>query len=355
MNNDRIAGKIVLTMLTLALVAGCAGVGPKTISRDRFDYIEAISSSWKKQTLLNLVKIRYVDAPVFLEVSAIISQYEIGGDIQLGATANPLGGDSQTVGGSTSYTDRPTITYNPLKGEKFARSLMEPIPLSAFLALIQSQYPVDFVFRVGVHTINGLNNSFGGRLMGHSVHPDFPKLIAALRRIQLSGGLGMRVKSDGDERSTAMFFRKEHPVEMDKDINTVATILGLDKNARDFRVRYGAYAADDQEIAVITRSMLQIIADLASYIEVPPQDVQEGRVAAGSGETVSGMPPLIRIHSSTGTPDDAFVAVWYRKAWFYINDTDVASKRMFSFLMMLSSLTETSAQTGAPIVTVPTN
>jgi hypothetical protein len=29
-----------------------------------------------------------------------------------------------TVGGNASYTDRPTITYTPLSGDKFARSLL---------------------------------------------------------------------------------------------------------------------------------------------------------------------------------------------------------------------------------------
>lgn len=38
--------------------AGCAGVGPGTVNRDRFDYTMAISDSWKHQMLLNMVKIR---------------------------------------------------------------------------------------------------------------------------------------------------------------------------------------------------------------------------------------------------------------------------------------------------------
>lgn len=355
MKVHQIASKTVGIILTLVLMAGCAGMGPKTVSRDRFDYIEAISGSWKKQMLLNLVKVRYVDAPVFMEVSAIISQYEIGGNVNLEATLNSQFGNSQIVGGSATYFDRPTITYNPLTGEKFTRSLMRPIPIRAFLGLIQSQYPVDFVFRICVHTINGVSNSFGGKLMQSSAHTDFPRLIETLLRIQQAGGLGMRVRSDGDQRSVVMFFRDEGPVEIEEDINTVATILGLDKSVRDFRVLYGAYAADDKEIAVITRSMLQIIADLASYIEVPSGDVQEGRVAAGlAGKKVSGMLPLIRVHNNNDFPEDAFVAVRYRDSWFYIDDTDLESKRMFSFLMMLFSLTETGPQAGSPLVTVPT-
>ena len=48
--------------VVLVLLAGCSGFGPLTVSRDRFDYTEAISDSWKRQMLFNLVKIRYGDA-----------------------------------------------------------------------------------------------------------------------------------------------------------------------------------------------------------------------------------------------------------------------------------------------------
>jgi hypothetical protein len=48
-----------------------------------FYYFNAISNSWKKQRLLNLVKTRYVEAPVFVEVSSIISQYTLEGQINL--------------------------------------------------------------------------------------------------------------------------------------------------------------------------------------------------------------------------------------------------------------------------------
>jgi hypothetical protein len=353
----KIRFKVILTALALILLAGCTGIGPGTVTRDRFDYVNAISNSWKKQMLLNLVKVRYVDAPVFMEVASIISQYAVEGKINLGASWNdPVFGDSQIVGGSGKYTDRPTITYNPLVGEKFTRSLMTPIPVSGFLSLIQADYPADFMFRICVQTINGIDNRFGGKLMGRSAHPDFYRLIAAIRRIQKAGGLGMRVEPIGKKKATVMFFRKEHSDELAVELELVDQILGLDPEAREYYVAYGAYPANDKEVAILTRSMLQIIADLASYIDVPAKDVQEGRVAPSLvDENESGIPPLIRIRSDASRPDDAFVKVQYRGGWFYIDDRDLDSKRIFSFLMMLFSLTETGAQTGAPIVTVPTN
>ena len=348
--------KPVIMMLILILLAGCSGIGPSTVDRDRFDYVNALSNSWKKQMLLNLVKIRYLDAPVFLDVSSVISQYAIEGKINLGASWNdPILGDSQMLGGSGKYTDRPTITYTPLTGDKFSRSLMTPIPIRAFLFLIQSDYPVDFLFRIAVQTVNGIDNRFGPKMIGRSADPKFYRLIEALRRIQRSGGLGMRVKPIGKKQAVVVFFRSKLSDEIAKDINTVQQILGLSPEAKEIRAIYGAFAADDREIAILTRSMLQIMIELASYIDVPAKDIKEGRVALSSDENVPGIPPLIRIQSDVSRPENALVTIPYRDNWFWIDDTDLASKRIFSFLMMLFSLTETGEKYSVPIVTVPTN
>ena len=84
MKNIRL--NVIITTLLVILLTGCAGIGPGTIARDQFDYVGALSDSWKKQMLLNLIKIRYADAPMFLEVSSIINQYEVEREINLSAT-----------------------------------------------------------------------------------------------------------------------------------------------------------------------------------------------------------------------------------------------------------------------------
>jgi hypothetical protein len=350
---------LVVAVCAALVAAGCTGVGPKTVARDRFDYVSAISESWKRQNLLNLVKMRYADAPVFMDVTSVISQYAVEGEINLSATwADSPIGNSQSVGGTGRYTDRPTITYSPVAGERFTRSYMTPIPLSGVLFMLQSGYSADLVMRICVHTINGIENQYGGLATGKAADPRFLELIQAMRRLQEAGGLGMRVRPEGDTRAIVMFFRQAPDPAFASDLQTIRELLGLDPEAREFEVVYGSFPANGKEIAILTRSMLQVTIDFSSFIDVPAAHVQEGRVMLAkttlAGEE-QGFPRLVRIRSSESRVEDAYAAVRYRDHWFYIDDRDYVSKVIFYFYMLLSSLTETGGQAAAPIVTVPTN
>jgi hypothetical protein len=235
---------------------------------------------------------------------------------------------------------------------------MTPIPLPGILFLLQSGYPADYVIRVTVHTINGMENRYGGSLTGRSADQRFHDLLGALRRIQQAGGMGMRVKPMGEKQALVMFLRPTTDEAIAEDLKKSKKLLGLNPEASEFRVVYGSFAANDTEIAILSRSMLQILIDFASYIDVPPSDVAEGRVYAvqrEQDETEAEFPPLIRVRNSASKPDDAYVSVRYRDRWFWIDDRDYPSKRMFTFMMFLFSLTETGGQQAAPIVTVPTN
>src|SRR4051794_35762766 len=145
---------------------GCRHIGPKTVEMDRFDYSSAIADSWKQQTLLNIVKLRYMDLPVFMDVASVVSGYSL----QTGVSVNALVTDNNykqgnlgAIGGQAIYTDRPTITYVPMTGEKFLHGLITPIDPKNIFFMLQSGYAADFVLGLTVESLNGVRNSSTAR------------------------------------------------------------------------------------------------------------------------------------------------------------------------------------------------
>jgi hypothetical protein len=358
------ATRVGVVLMGLPLLAGCLGIGAGSVTRDRFDYTAAVAESWKSQMLLNLVKLRYGDAPVFLDVGQIVTGYTMqstfsaAGTIFNTNTVVPgVPNSSIGLGAQGQFTDRPTITYTPLVGERFARSMMMPIPPSAILNVIQAGYPVDAVFRLGVQAVNGVDNRRVQVQHVRPANPEFYVLLRDLRRLQTLGDIGVRRQRVDKDELLTFVLRPNLAAAVEHALINALTILGLDPAAREFRVVYGAVAANDKEIALLSRSIREVLVDLASVITVPEVHVTERRVGPTPEADLGPegpVPPLIRIASSPDRPGDAFVAAPYRGYWFSIDDRDIPSKIVFSFLMFLFTFVETESKEATPILTIPT-
>jgi len=110
--------------------------------------------------------------------------------------------------------------------------------------------------------------------------------------------------------------------------------------------------SEKDEIAVLSRSVLEILSEFSFGVEVPPVHVEEGRALASPKFEGYWVPPTIHIRSGPEQPTDALVAVPYRDLWFWIEDTDLESKRHFAFALILVSLAESGGDSRGPIVTV---
>ena len=83
--------------------------------------------------------------PIFLEVAQVIAGYQLqsalSGSFTLGNFTASLIDRLTATGGATAastYTDRPTVVYQPLTGVDFLKRLMTPIPPSSVLFMLQS-------------------------------------------------------------------------------------------------------------------------------------------------------------------------------------------------------------------------
>lgn len=339
----------------LALFSGCSSVGPPTLDRDRLDYSSAIASSWQRQMLLNIVKLRYGDTPLFLEVTSVINQYTVEASGSLAATTGRGGNEVLGVGGR--YTDRPTVTYSPLTGQAFTNRLLTPVSPVSLFALVQAGWPIDFIFRIAVRQINGISNT-SAAFLPKVADPEYERLIAAMRRIEDSGRLSLRfLERRGDQgtvdESAVVLVIGEPTSDLVPDLEVVRDILGLTMPSGAFEITYGAGATKPNEIAVLSRSMLEILMELGHTIDVPVEDIESGRTKSSLYHTGSrDIPPPISIHSGTSRPQSALVAVEYRGRWFWIDDDDIDSKYTLTFMLILFSLSESGSAGQGPVLTV---
>jgi hypothetical protein len=207
------------------------------------------------------------------------------------------------------------------------------------------------VLQTVVGSINGLRNS----ALGLGAEPGFYKLVEALSRIQRNAGLGIRVEPRKDNNSVMVVMRRDDTNEaLMKDAFIVQDLLNLENGISEFEIAYGLVPKTNHEVAMLSRSMLEIMLQLGLGIDIPSEHTKDGRVLTGAWKTGDvAVRPLVHIRSGLQRPDDTYAAVPYKGYWYWIDDKDVASKRTFTFLMILFSLAETGQPSASPVVTVP--
>jgi hypothetical protein len=350
---------LAVALVGVLVLTGCTHLGPQTVTMDRFDYSTAIADSWKQQTLLNIVKLRYMDLPVFVDVASIVSGYSLETGLSVGGSlpqTPSLGGDTTTLGGSARFTDRPTITYVPLTGEKFLRGLITPIDPKNIFFMLQAGYPADFLLGLTVESLNGLHNRSATAGAMREAEPEFTRVLALMREVQAAGAVGMRVEEDKIKNSNAVLFFQSDDISADitEKIAEIRRLLKLPVAQQKYVLTYSPVRGAEGELAVNSRSMLQIMTAFASYLDVPEAHLKDhSAVVAFENSAPENRQNSVRIHSGKEKPVNAFAAVQYRQHWFWIDAGDWQTKRALTAVMFFFTLAETGSNEGLPLITIP--
>lgn len=341
-------------LVSFLLLSACASMGPSTIDRDRVDYGTSMHESVKRELLGNIVGLRYMEAPIFVEISSVINQYSLSGTVAAGFGVNNsfTGGNTSSLGANGTWEDRPTITYSPITGKKFAESLLTPVKPEALFALIQSGWPTDLMFRLTVGSINGVEDSGGGK----QADTGFRELMAAWQRLRDTRVIGLRRSGAPDaEKAKIVLYVNDSDMsaQIADDLRLLRDTLKLDPTATEYTLSYGLVPDEPNEIAVLTQSILDSMVDLAGQVDVPPEHVEEGRTRATFvDEGLGGS--LFKVHYSREEPDpdDTYTSVYNRGYWFYIDDRDMLTKRTFGVLQLILSLTDSGTGSRGPVVSI---
>ncbi len=341
-------------------VAGCTGFGPSTLSYQQADYAAALADAGKRQTLMNIVKLRYGDVPAFVTVNQILAGYSLQGTFSAGTELLTGGSfrlsDDANIGVGGTFTNSPTITYAPVTGAAFARTFLAPLQPADLFGLMLSSVPAELVLSLGLHSLGPYNNERSTVSAQLPADPEFVEVLALLLELQRAGRLALDLSVRSQERIATI--KLGHGDTDDSPERRLRRLLTLPDDSDTFEIVYSLGTAAPGRIPIRTRSLLEVLGQLAADIAVPAADLRSGRTEPGDrasypGSSRPGLVPRVRVRHGFLQPHDAFVAIPYDGDWFWIANDDFASKRVFSFVMLLLSLSESSRPGQPPVITIP--
>lgn len=327
-----------LALACAAVLSACAGLGPRYLAAGRPLYNEAVQETEAQQLLLNIVRQRYNDPVMFLDVTNITSKatYSIGGTARAVIPFAGTGSVTPEIG--PRIEDSPLIFYTPNNGEKFVRQVLTPLDLRTLTLVLQAGWSIERVLALAGESLAGIRNSGSA----------YRELAAALRDLQRAGDMTIGIETGGAAPTLVLGFS---PGARDLPAYQAACkALRAACGGEPIHIRYGFGApADGAPAGLATRSLYSALFYLANAVDVPPQDTSAARGRGPGGPDEN----LFRVRTSASEPAAAAVKVRYRGAWFYISDTDADSKVTFALLSMLLTLQSGDTAKMAPLLMLP--
>jgi hypothetical protein len=353
--------------MAVILSAGCQSIGPKIMEQSHSDYNGAVISAMDRQLLTNIVRLKYRENPMFLEVSSVTENWRLGFDVGLdkselltreAGTNSSFYGPKAVIGESQS----PTISYRPVRGKEFIKHMMTPIPLNVTLGMSLSGWKLQRVFNTCIEKINDVENAptaSGPTPWNSPNYEKFYRMTDMLKELEDADLVVIGIDPQSNQR---LIMRIKESAAQNQKIVNFKNILGLDQSKNEFRFENNFLKSSSGDLVVRTRSLMGVLFYLSHAVEVPEEDVKRGIVqttfnADGSvfDWTNNASGTLLRVHCSKSKPENAFIEVKYRNNWFYIADNDLHSKSTFMFISTLFNLQagEASSSDVVPMLTIP--
>jgi hypothetical protein len=412
-----VAGVIVSCLASLTM--SCTQTrGPELVVNSHIDYNKAVNQVLKEELLLNVVRRRYMEAPQFISVSSISSNFSTSSSVGAEGSVADLGNDNvfgSGIDASVSFSDSPTITITPRQGEDIAKQLHGPLSVAVVADLVTAGYPVPGVLNM---LVEGINNLRGPDLRYDLFRPGSTEWIEAIALIEefynngtllvdrfrwndpynahaypaesITPEMWITTLSTGARRWKSYdggktFFFTTHEMApaiwLDTDVRTspngqrLIELLNVQPDVKkkiwileSARVPDGADLADRPDtprptLKLRMRSLYNVLNFYSYGVHVPPEDERDGRAtdlcsfreAVANGE-IDDYSQRLAIRYSKEVPESVFLMVRYRGLWFYIDDQDIKSKGGFNALYDLWQLSiKAPSSQGQPVTTIQVN
>ncbi|QFY44683.1 hypothetical protein F6R98_20325 [Candidatus Methylospira mobilis] len=343
------------------LISGCNNsFGPDGLRGTHPLYNEAIVSTINEQFVQNIVRLHYRDPTFFLDVSNVAATLKLEFSGGLYQSSLGSGSDILKLNALSTYSTQPTISYSPLQGENFVKSMLSPIPVEALFSLIASGWNGGRVFGVCVERVNGLENAPSASGPTPSLAPEKDQPFNRLMELMVKAVDNKVVMLHADPKTKEPMLGISASPDHSAVTSEIKQLLGLDENIDIYRINGEFTKPRPDTVSIRTRSLMSIMFYLSHHVDSPELHKQEGLVTVTRdkhgtefdwGKTAAGK--SFHILQSDTYPEKAFVAIPYRGYWFYLADNDLESKSTFMLLTQLFRLEAGAAKSVGPALTIP--
>ncbi|HBJ85570.1 MAG TPA: hypothetical protein DDZ88_17175 [Verrucomicrobiales bacterium] len=352
------------------LLGACGSVGSRQIKSERTNYNLAVQETEDSQLLLNLVRLKYHDTPVFLELTGITSQSTFESGLSNGDPIAEIAQPPSLIwkpGPNLTFSAQPTVSYMPLHGEKFAQQLLAPIKIESLMLLYRSGWSLQNILQLCVQRLNKIENAVHASGPTPETAPryeDFASIVSSLVKLKHSGHLDFVYEAFPTPKDATRIVLHVSPTAFHlRHVQDLLKRLNLAPGKEHYPVTYSLVehggSAELDHLEVETRSLQGLLYFLSQAVEVPDKDVKDGLVTVtrtadgGTFDWAKATQGLLRVRSSATRPPKASTKVQYRGSWFYIADSDLVSKSTFSLVTQLVSLQSGDSARLTPVLTLP--
>jgi len=392
---------------------GCK-VGPRLYKTSFTQYNDAVRTTLDEQMLANLVRIRYFQSPIFLQVSSLNTSFAVGGNI--GGSAGDGGSYGASIGGS--YEERPTISFSMPESRAYYGRLLAPLSADQVTSLVLAGFDSELVFRTAARGINGLKNlsaDFENSSEETLAYTRFKEAFGLIKKLRSEGIVDLelggketswsspvKVDAKGDIAQVLLLGAASYAMSNDAEIvsypngqwqthkyekhmalrfspsakysadaRRLKKLLGLQIDRNNFSIVEAEMVNAEKargilgqspgaldstviwsEIGLRGRSMLEIMQVAAKEVQVPTEDVERGTASPNRSPDQPGADWLV-IKSSNSEPKSSSLRVKIRDHWFYIDDTDLQSRETFAMLTALFAVVGGTVPGAHPVLTLP--
>lgn len=355
--------------LSTLLFNGCQTnkVGPRALRTFQKEYNSAVASNSDEQLLLNIVRLRYRDNPVFMEAGNIVQTNAVNntGDATFDKSIigkAPYSGKFVSKFALVS-NNQSTLTFTQIKGRDFVQKMMTPIQLPIVVALLQSGWRAERVLNLCVERINNLYNAPTADGPTPEFAPefkDFYRFSSIFSRLEENHVLEFGEMPDTN--FSDLYLRIANNPAFSKEITEFKSLAGLSASTSMFKMKSNFIDASSKKLIIRGRTLLGMFFCLSHGVEVPREDRDAGLVTVTRNLDGTSFDwrqitkPLITVHCSDAShkmrPAHAFVSCYHRGHWFYIDDDDTTSKSTFMLITQIFTLQSSKYKSTEPILVI---